>query len=260
MKKIRFGLLKAVPVKWDKDANFEVFCKFAVQAALRGAELFITPECFLDGYCVTDANGQDFDRDRFLQNACEQTDGAYIKETRRLAKKHKIHIVFGFSERVQNGAQNSAALITSAGEIAGIYHKTHLQGHDSHYIKGDSIPVFETALGRFGILICADRRWPEAARTLRLKGAEIILNPTYGMRGENNDKWISTRAYENEVPYIFCHPELAVILKNDGETAARLFSNVPDILVHDLEFEPRPASQSMFSFRTPDLYEILSKE
>jgi len=96
---------------------------------------------------------------------------------------------------VQGDCYNAALLFNRKGEIIGRYYKTHLQSQDLKYSPGKDLPVFETDFGKVGIVICADRRWPEAVRALRVKGAELILNPSYGMWGEANEWWLRTRAY-----------------------------------------------------------------
>ena len=65
--------------------------------------------------------------------------------------------------------------------MVGSYDKTHCQNTDAKYLEGRSLPVFQSDFGTFGVMICADRRWPETVRTLAAKGARVIFNPTYGM-------------------------------------------------------------------------------
>ena len=92
---------------------------------------------------------------------------------------------------------NCAVLVGKDGGIIGKYHKTHLQSWDRHFAPGQDLPVFDLDQTCAGVVICADRRWPESIRTLRLKGAEICLMPTYGMWGLENEWWMRTRSFEN---------------------------------------------------------------
>jgi hypothetical protein len=84
-------------------------------------------------------------------------------------------------------------MVDRDGRTAGIYHKTHLQEQDLRFSPGDDLPVFDTEWGKMGVLICADRRWPEPARVARLKGARITLIPSYGMWHIDNERWMDDR-------------------------------------------------------------------
>ena len=251
-KTIRVGLVKAVPEKWFPKHNWQLFEMLFEQAQERGVELICTPECFLDGYVAPDSEG--FSDERFMSIAESVDGGEYIGRTRALAAKHGVHIIFGFTEAADEGAYNAAAFIGPDGEVIGVYHKTHLLDHDEVYLKGESLPVYDTAFGKIGIMICADRRWPETARTLRLKGAELIMNPTYGMHHLDNEWWMRTRSYENEMFICFAHPEVALITDPEGKVAAKLESNLPDVLVHDIDLSE--IKDEMFSHRRPDIYNV----
>ena len=98
-----------------------------------------------------------------------------------MAEKYKTAILFGFTERAGSRIYNCALMVDRNGRLAGQYHKTHLQAHDLRFNAGDDLPVFSMPWGKTGVLICADRRWPEAARVVRLKGARVVLIPSYGM-------------------------------------------------------------------------------
>ena len=108
---------------------------------------------------------------------------------------------------------------------------------------------------KIGMLICADRRWPEAARSLKKQGAEMILIPTYGVHHARNLAWMCTRAYENECWLAFAHPNQSFIIDPEGYVDAFLTGNVSSILIHD--FAPSKSeslARGMFSLRRPDLY------
>jgi len=249
---LRLGLIKAVPEKWNVEANWRTFEELARVAAGRGAQLVITPECFLDGYVASLRKG--FSRKRFASISQSLRGEGYVRKARRLARDLVVHLVFGFTQQSRSGSYNAAALIDDAGELIGVYHKTHLMGHDSRYLPGRALNVSDTSLGRIGIMICADRRWPETARTLKIKGAQLIANPTYGMHHLDNEWWMRTRSYENELFIAFAHPEVSLITGPRGEIAAKLESNVPDVLVHDIDLKSIP--NEMFPHRRPDIYTI----
>ena len=178
----------------------------------------------------------------------------YFSRAREFAGSHSVHLVFGFTELTENGCFNAAALINDRGTLVGCYHKTHLLDHDTVYLPGEKLQVWETSLGKIGIMICADRRWPETARTLRVRGAEVIMNPTYGMWHLDNEWWMRTRSYENEIFICFTHPRVSLITGPRGEVAAKLHSNVPDVLIHDIDLSEN--GDVMFSHRRPDIYDM----
>ena len=255
-KNFRLAMLKYVPEKWEVEKNFTFLKKFIEKAAYENADLLMTCECFLDGYCVRDINEDPdfFSCERFSGIAQDNADSVYINETRALAAKHDIHILLGYTQKKEDGFYNSAILIDSLGKDVGVYSKTHIYSHDEYYQQGKELEVFETKYGKMGVMICADRRWPETARTLKIKGADIILNPTYGMHHEENEMWMRTRAYENEIYIAFAHPEEAMILNPNGKIDAKLISNFPDLLIHTIDFSVAP--NKMFPLRRPDLYVV----
>ena len=252
---MRLGLLKAVPRPWEPEWNLSVFEKYAREAADRGVELLVTCECYLDGYCADMLPAKrrftGADRERFEAMA-QADDSPYLSRLKACCKDLLLSAVFGYSSLAPDGIRNTAILIGQDGNEIGRYHKTHLYEHDLNYVPGDGFPVFQTPWGKAGILICADRRWPEAARSLKRNGAQILIIPTYGMRHEANTCWMRTRAYENECYLAFCHPELSLICSPSGEVEAVLESNVPGLLVHDVD--PALAGNAMFSLRRDDIY------
>ena len=90
-----------------------------------------------------------------------------------------MHVVCGLLERVGDDIYNAAVLVGPDGVI-GSYRKTHLPflGVDRFTVPGDVLPVFDTPLGRVGLEICYDLRFPEVTRTLALAGADIVAHPT----------------------------------------------------------------------------------
>ena len=165
--------------------------------------LIITPECFLDGYVVI---AKDWNPQRFLAMGQDVNTSPYILRLRALAAKYKVYIVFGFTENAGGKLYDAAIMVDRTGATVGIYHKTMLQAEDLRFSPGQELPVFNTEWGKMGILICADRRWPESARVERLKGARITLIPSYGNWGLANQWWMRTRSYENGFFIAFTHP------------------------------------------------------
>jgi len=245
---MRLGLLKVVPKYFEIEYNLEMLRKMVKRAVEDGVELLVTCETYLDGYCAH-LPGMTLER---LTSVAQKDDSPILSEVRQLCRDNKIGMIFGYSSITDAGIKNTAMLIGDDGCEIGRYDKTHLLYHDEIYAGGEGFPVFETKWGRIGMLICADRRWPEAARALRCNGAEMILIPTYGFHNDLNRWLMCARSYENECFVAFAHPEQSFICNPDGRIEAYLESSTPGILVHDIDVSK--CKKEMFSYRRTDLY------
>ena len=250
---IRLGLFTAMPVKWDLEANWKVFETTVEAYSEQRIDLVVTPECFLDGYA---AAAKDWTAERFDRIAQDEA-SPYLVRLRALAEKQRMFILFGYTEKRDSKYYNTALLVDRNGRSIGKYSKTHLQAHDLRFAPGDDLPVFETEWGKLGALICADRRWPETARVLRLKGARLTLIPSYGMWHLDNEWWMRTRAYENENFLAFAHPNVAFVADPQGRIVGKLQSNLPGILVADLDLSQVTDNRHILD-RRPELYEELA--
>ena len=101
-------------------------------------------------------------------------------------------------------------------------------------------------------MICADRRWPETARTLRLQGAKLILNPTYGFRGDFNTTMMRTRAYENQCFIAFTHPTEGLVTNPKGGVQAQEEGG-PGVLIVDIDLT-KAKNDNHIRDRRPELY------
>lgn len=117
----------------------------------------------------------------------EKADGATFAYMSALAREYKTSIVYGFIEKDGHRLYNSAALVNKDGTLVGVYRKTHLSVSDKRWATpGDKLQVFDVEdLGKIGILIGDDVRYPEAAGVLAVKRADIIAIPSawYGQYG-----------------------------------------------------------------------------
>jgi len=250
--RLRLALMQAVPVKWDIERNFETFLRYLDQA--HDADIFITPECWLDGYAAPD---EDSTPERLRTVAQDLETSPYLERVAREARERSMWICFGFSS-IENGAlYNAAGLWNHRGELVGMYHKTHLQTHDLQYAPGEGLPVWETDWGPVGTMICADRRWPETARALRLQGARLILNPTYGMWHYDNEWWLRTRGYENQAFVAFAHPQVSFVVGPWGGLRAKRV-DTPGVMLCDIDLgEAR--DDNHLRDRRPEIYDAITK-
>ncbi len=254
--KVRLGLMQpGVPVKWDLSGNWETFEKLFLAHVGQGVDIVVTPECHLDGYA---AAAKDWTPEKFAAIAQDVDSSPYIQRVRELAEKHSTGILFGFTELKDDKYYNCALMVDRNGAIVGHYHKTHLQKHDLRFAPGEDLPVFDTPWGKTGVLVCADRRWPETARAVRLKGARLTLIPSYGMWHLDNEWWMRTRSYENENFLAFVHPNVAFVTDPNGKVVAKLQSNVPGMLVVDVDLSEVTEDRHLKD-RRPDLYRSLGR-
>ena len=253
--KATLALMRGVPAKWNLDQNFDMFLRMAEEAAAKKVDIFITPECWLDGYAAPDKASTP---DKLRAVAQDLETSPYLRRVAETARANGMYVCFGFTSLEHGNIYNAAGLWDRTGRLVGVYHKTHLQTHDLQFSPGESLPVWDTEWGKVGIMICADRRWPETARTLRLKGARLILNPTYGMHGENNEWWMRTRGYENQCYIAFAHPSVGFMVDPKGDIAGKEESDTPGVLVCDVDLNLAKDDNHLRD-RRPELYGIITE-
>tara|TARA_B100001750_G_scaffold72937_1_gene58214 strand:+ start:1789 stop:2589 length:801 start_codon:yes stop_codon:yes gene_type:complete len=112
----------------------------------------------------------------------------------------KSTIVAGFIEKSKNNFYNSA-MIVSKGKFLGVYRKTHLFYNEKRFFsKGNTgFRVFSIDNFKLGVMICSDWIWPESARTLAIKGADIIAHPANLILKGLCQKTMPIRCFENSV-------------------------------------------------------------
>jgi len=252
---VRVGQMRGVPVKWGLTANMQVFDEQVQAAAKLGADVFITPECWLDGYAAPDPESTP---ERLRAVAQPLKGSAYLDRVAKWADDLDLWICFGFTSLEDGEIFNTCGLWNREGELVGVYHKTHIQTHDRQYSMGMGLPVWGSEWGKLGMMICADRRWPETVRTLRVQGARLILNPTYGMHGDWNLKIMQVRAWENQCFIAFTHPEQTLMLDPGGDVVARMDSGEPGVSVTEIDLREAKDDNHILD-RRPELYKPLSE-
>ena len=132
-----------------------------------------------------------------MAECAEPIPGPSTKYFGELAKRHQLYIVAGLLEREGPLVYNVAALIGPDGDLVGKYRKVTLpRGEiEGGITPGNTYPVFETKLGKIGMMICYDGFFPEVARELSNRGAEVIAWPVWGC----NPLLGAARACENHV-------------------------------------------------------------
>lgn len=156
----------------NKAYNVAMMAKHARKAKQHKADLIVFPEMSLTGYTIRD----------LAYDLAEEIPGPSTRKIEKIAKQQDLYIVHGMPERSDKGKAilyNTAVLIGPRGYI-GKYRKTHLPTHsvfeEKRYFRpGYETPVFNTNLGKLGIIICYDIFFPEITRALRLQGAQLII-------------------------------------------------------------------------------------
>jgi len=156
------------------------------------------------------------------------------------AKERKIYLIFGLCENDGGLKYNTSLLISPEGKIIQKYRKTHLcfGERTAGIVPGDELPVFELPFAKVGILICWDMWFPEAARILSRKGAEIIFIPTAG----NPECIYEARAYENGIFIAVSglHENgSSCIINQYGDKVAAVYSEEEGFCMYKIDFDGR---------------------
>ena len=256
--KIRIASLSYIPVKWDKQANLVTIKKMTREAAAAGAQLVITPEGGLEGYLI-DELLKSKERAKWepeFQKIAEPVDGPYLKQVRDLARELGIDIVLGFLERDGKILYNSSVWIGPGGEVVHLHRKTHLAEpyfDPENYHPGFELKAFNTRFGRMGMMICFERQVPEVSTALALDGAKILINPSYGSRGEWNTIMLRTRARDNSAWLIFTHPRQTLVIRPDG-TVLKDVDNENGAGIVYAELEPWKKSNNNLAKRRTEVF------
>jgi len=222
-KKVKVASLSFVPEKWNKEANLRKMDALARQAAENGAKILVTPEGALEGYLIDFLRRSRDERPKWepkFQEIAEPVDGPSVTKIRELAKELEVDFVLGFLERDGDYLHNSCIWIDAKGEILHRHRKTHMAQpyfDPPNYRPGYGLKAFDTAYGRAGMIICYERQVPETSVALALDGAQIIINPSYGSRGEWNDMILRARARDNNCYFLFTHPQQTLAIAPNGE-------------------------------------------
>lgn len=177
---IRVAACQVPDIREDLDNALLLIEMFAVRTAREGVSIICFPECFLQGYLT--------EKEQARRHALDLTSPAFAIILRRLASVEPM-LVFGLIELDDTRLFNTAVIVDH-GRLVGTYRKTHLLAGETIFEAGDSYPVFEVDGLTFGINICYDTQFAEAATRLAAQGASVILCPSNNMMSrEKAEKW-----------------------------------------------------------------------
>ncbi|MHC4594067.1 MAG: carbon-nitrogen hydrolase family protein [Planctomycetota bacterium] len=254
--KIRVAQIKVYPDRGRIEANHTKLMKvFAnIEKEHEEVDVVVTPEGFLDGYVSTDKS---VTKDDMVKYAIEPQTSRYTSAVSDWARRNKAWLIYGCSRKAADGVFNTALIYNRRGALVRMYDKLHLQKHDLKYTPGKHLDVYESDFGLFGVMICADRRWPETTRTLTLKGARVIFNPTYGMHGELNLCMMRTRSFENGIFIVFTHPGQSLITGPKGAVVCNNRDKDQTYTVTEIDLSKAPANTGGHIIdRRTDVYKL----
>ena len=201
MSKLKIALLQLLSAGYDQTANLEKGRQYCRMAHQQGADIALFPEMWNIGYQLPDSALPD--QVEYWQGQAIARDSDFVNSFRKLAWDLDMAIGVTYLEQWEGGPRDSISLIDRHGEIRLTYGKVHTCDFDREagLSPGEYFYICEldTALGpvQVGAMICFDREFPESARILMLKGAELILTPNACELEANRLGQFRTRAFEN---------------------------------------------------------------
>ena len=195
---VRGGLIQASlavsaeqPIDTIKKAMIDKHLKLIEEAAKKGVQILCLQELFYGPYFCAEQ------QTKWYSLVEKIPDGPTIRMMQELARKNSMAMVVPIYEVEMTGVYyNSAAVIDADGKYLGKYRKHHIPHTapgfwEKFYFKPGNLgyPVFRTAYADVGVYICYDRHFPEGARILGLKGAEILFNPSATVAGLSEYLW-----------------------------------------------------------------------
>jgi N-carbamoylputrescine amidase len=211
-KNIKVALLQLSPLGANVDANLKKGEEFCRKAKSLGADIALFPEMWSIGYSRFHWPGTQFSPENFplsledWKAKAVDNRSKFIIHFQHLAIELNMAIVITYLEKWNGLPRNSSSVIDSKGNILMTYAKVHtsdFKAMESNCTPGADFYVCDLPVKgdviKIGIMTCFDREFPESARILMLKGAELILTPNACRLEEKRINQFQTRAYENAV-------------------------------------------------------------
>lgn len=247
----------------DVPANCRTLASLVERARANGCAVIVLPEMADTGYEMS-----------VIREKASAWPGLPFDTVQSAAARHGIHVICGLSEREGQNIFNSAAVFDPKGKLTAKYRKAHLftpspVNEDQCFTAGGSLEVVTIGDLKWGLMICYDLRFPELARALALKGAEVLALCTAWPfpRVGHLQTLVQARAIENQVyvvsanrvgtdgPVTFCGS--SGIVDPYGVTVASAAADREELIVGEINRETLAWVRSrmpVFQDRRPDLY------
>lgn len=269
-RQFKIALVQYQSVLGDLQKNADRAVEMVRESAAKGAKIVCFPEMFNTGYNFQ-LIGDGF------HNCGETIDGHTITRLQKVAKECACYVIapITLEKKVKGVFYNAAVVIDDEGVVLGDYSKHHLWAAERYYFHaGEDIPVFDTKYGKIGVMICYDAGFPETARILTLKGAELIFMPS-AWRIQDWDMWklnIPQRALENTL-YVagvnrFGHEDDLYMFGNSkvadwrGRIIAESKEEKEEIVYAEIDLDQLTKARLDIHYlkgRRPDSYKLLSE-
>lgn len=234
----------------SKEESLDRATEFLQEAARQGAQVACLQEIFATWFFAQTLDPK-------AQELAEPVDGLTVTRMSKVAKDLRMVVIVPFYERVMAGElYNSAAFVDETGTVRGLYRKHHIpmSSHfqEKFYFRPGNLgyPVWDTPHGRVGIMICYDRHFPEAARSLGLNGAQVVFVPSATtVRGFSRSVWepelrghaIANGFFVGGVNRVGTELESqyygsSVFIDPIGQVVAQASDSKEEVLVADLDF------------------------
>jgi len=279
MRPVRAALIQA-QANMSKPEAIDKHIKMIADAAGQGAEVVGLQEIFHGPYFCAEQDPKWYD-------TAEPEDGPTVSRMREVAREHGVVLIVPWYEEAQPGVYyNTACVIERDGTVLGKYRKTHIPHvgpcfWEKFYFKPGNLgyPVWDTSVGRIGLIICYDRHFPEVARELGLKGAELVFNPSATVESLSRYLWeleqpahavangfwiaasnrVGVEAPLNNSKFYgssyFCSPR--------GKIVAQASDSEDEVLVADLDLDEIREVRNTWQFfrdRRPETYGELAQQ
>lgn len=194
---ITVALGQFAPIWEAIEENVDQMLSMIKEAGKAGADLIVFPELSRTGH----SHRPTAEEIAVLAETFPSVDSQRIAGE---AYQHKMSVVYGSLEPSPTGAYNTVVWLEEDKMFR--YHKTHVHWTEN-FTPGESFPVFESNLAKAGALVCFDLAFPEAARTLALNGAELVVAPSVMPLNfkDISRRRVVARAVDNQVFVIYCN-------------------------------------------------------
>lgn len=173
--KIALGQIR--PFQGEPQKNLRKMLDWIDKASEEKADMICFPELSYTGYYL---------KPEEQIRLAETVEGTFVKALREKARAKGIHVIAGYgeAEAIPGKIYNSCIFIDDTGKAIGNMRKVYLWGKEKQkFCCGNEFPVFETKLGKIGLLLCYDMEFPEPSRIEALKGADMIVCPAAWSKG-----------------------------------------------------------------------------